>query len=159
VLRAAGADLLAIETLPSLREAAVLVELAAGDAATRAWVSFSCRDERSLRDGTPIVDAARALDTVTQIVAVGVNCTAPEHVAGLIGEIRRGTSKPVVVYPNSGETWDAGARRWSGDADANSFVDLARSWFAGGARAVGGCCRVGPAIIRRLARMNWDSAV
>ena len=53
VLAAAGPDLLAIETIPSVVEAEALVEVldALGD--VPAWVSFSCRDGARCSDGTP----------------------------------------------------------------------------------------------------------
>jgi homocysteine S-methyltransferase len=55
----------------------------------------------------------------------------------------------VIAYPNSGEGWDAGARGWTG---ASRFAaDEARRWVEEGARIVGGCCRVGPDGISRLA--------
>ena len=41
------------------------------------------------------------------MAVIGVNCTAPEFVADLIREIRAHTEKPVAVYPNLGETYDA----------------------------------------------------
>jgi homocysteine S-methyltransferase len=56
---------------------------------------------------------------------------------------------PVVAYPNSGERWDAAARRWTGTPGLPA--DAVRDWLDAGARLVGGCCRVGPAAIARLA--------
>ena len=41
------------------------------------------------------------------MVAVGVNCTAVGHIPGLLRELAGGTDKPLVVYPNSGELYDA----------------------------------------------------
>ena len=52
------------------------------------------------------------------------------------------SGKPVVVYPNSGERWDAPARRWTGSPGLP--VDAVRTWLDAGAQLVGGCCRVGP---------------
>ena len=40
----AGVDLLAFETIPTIREAEVLVRLL-DDVAVPAWLSFSCRDD------------------------------------------------------------------------------------------------------------------
>jgi homocysteine S-methyltransferase len=56
--------------------------------------------------------------------------------------------KPVVVYPNSGERWDAAGRRWTGSPGLSPGTAL--SWMDAGARLVGGCCRVGPAAIAAL---------
>ena len=84
VLAAAGPDLLAIETIPSVVEAEALVEVldALGD--VPAWVSFSCRDGARLSDGTPLEDAVSIVASSPQVVAVGVNCTPPAFVPELI---------------------------------------------------------------------------
>ena len=150
VLRDSGADLLAAETIPSIDEARALVELLSERSAARAWISFTCRDGERLRDGTPIAEAARLADLCPQVVAVGVNCTDPRHVAPLIEAIGEASSKPVVVYPNSGEAWDAEARSWSGGDPGVEVASLAPGWAAQGAWAIGGCCRVGPDRIREL---------
>ena len=148
VLADAGADLLACETIPSRSEAAALVRLLSERADARAWITFSCRDGRHTAAGDAIAECARWLDGVPQVVGVGVNCVAPEWVESLIGEIRTGTDKPVVVYPNSGETWDAAARCWRGEADR--FTTYVSRWLLAGARGIGGCCRTTPDDIRKV---------
>ncbi len=57
---------------------------------------------------------------------------------------------PGVAYPNSGEVWHADAREWSGAA--STIAAKAGAWVDGGARLVGGCCRVGPDQIAEIAR-------
>lgn len=148
VLADAGADLLACETIPSRTEAAALVRLLGERRDAMAWMTFSCRDGRRTSAGDAIADCARWLDGVPQVVAIGVNCVAPEWVESLVGEIATGTSKPIVVYPNSGETWDAEARCWVGTADR--FTAWVPRWLEAGARWIGGCCRTTPDDIRRV---------
>jgi homocysteine S-methyltransferase len=148
VLADAGADLLACETIPSRVEAAALVRLLGERPRSKAWITFSCRDGRHTSAGDAIADCARWLDDVPQVVAIGVNCVAPELVESLIHEIGTGTSKPTVVYPNSGETWDAAARCWVGTADR--FTAYVPAWLEAGARWIGGCCRTTPDDIRSV---------
>ena len=85
VLASAGADLLAIETVPSEQEAAVLLGvLAELPSRTRAWLSLTCADGSTTRAGEEVdrvFGLARGHD---QIVAVGVNCTAPQYVEELV---------------------------------------------------------------------------
>ncbi|WP_308164613.1 homocysteine S-methyltransferase [Agromyces sp. ISL-38] len=151
VLADAGADLIAFETMPSLVEVeAILAELAG--TGTPAWISVTPLDTR-LRSGEPLAEAFALAAAVDEVVAVGVNCCAPGEVLGAIEAAREVTMKPVVVYPNSGETWDAAARRWRGSP---AFpTEAVRSWRAAGAGLIGGCCRTGPghttAISRALA--------
>ena len=147
----AGADLLACETIPCFVEARALARLLTEFPAARAWISFSARDEARLWQGERLADCAAWLDDQPQVVAVGVNCTAPRYLPGLIAAIRTVTRKPIVVYPNSGETYDPEQRGWCGIPDVEAFASDARRWYAGGARLIGGCCRTTPEHIRTLA--------
>lgn len=149
----AGPDILACETIPCFMEAKVIVELMEEGPSISGWISFSAKDSLHINSGEKIQDCARWLDRHEQVAAVGVNCTAPEHVPSLINEIRKGTDKPVIVYPNSGEHYDAIAKVWHGCASGLSYGESARSWFEQGARIIGGCCRTTPEDIRAIA--SW----
>jgi homocysteine S-methyltransferase len=154
VLAETSADLVAFETVPSLEEARSIVAALMQYPEVAAWVAFTCKDEAHVAHGEPIADCASLLDPVPQIVAVGINCTAPGLVTALVREVREATTKPIVVYPNSGETWDAGARSWKGDADAAGFGELAAEWSRAGAQIIGGCCRTGPKHIRLIRKIT-----
>lgn len=151
VLANAGADLLACETIPELEEARALVALLEETPGAAGWISFSCADGGHLRSGVPVEEAVHVAAGSPAVVAVGVNCTAPQHVEELVGRIRSETAKPIVVYPNSGEGWDAVARRWTGTAGPTVDAVTARRWIASGASLIGGCCRVTPDQIAGLA--------
>jgi homocysteine S-methyltransferase len=153
VLAATDADILAIETIPEVEEAAALASLVAERDGVAAWISFSCADGSRIRSGAPIEEAVAAVARSAGIVAVGVNCTAARHVPELVARIRAVTDLPVVAYPNSGEGWDAASRRWSGDSEPEDRVDAAAAarWIASGVTLVGGCCRVGPGQIAAIA--------
>ncbi|WP_374026131.1 homocysteine S-methyltransferase [Mycobacterium sp. HNNTM2301] len=144
VLVDSGADVLACETVPDIDEAEALVDLVASVGAP-AWLSYTIDGART-RAGQPLAEAFAVAAGVPEIVAVGVNCCAPEDVLPAIG-MASTIGKPVIVYPNSGESWDG--RGWVGPSRFSA--DLARQWVEAGARVVGGCCRVGPADIAALA--------
>lgn len=146
----AGADLLACETIPSECEARVLLTLLNETPDTWAWLSFSCSDGAHICDGTPLCDLAVACDTVSNVAAIGVNCTSPEFICSLVAEIRRVSSKPIVVYPNSGEIYDADNKTWTSTASAIDIVEAAPEWLRSGATGIGGCCRIGPDTIAQL---------
>ena len=150
VLAESGADLLACETIPSALEARILVELLRLTPDVYAWFSFSCRDDERISDGTPLVEVVSGLEDEPRIAAVGVNCTAPRHILGLIGRLREVTKKPIVVYPNSGETYDADRKRWLGETDPVDFGSASGDWIGAGATIVGGCCRTGPDHVRAI---------
>ena len=150
VLAEAGADLIAFETVPSLREALVLARLLEEFPGRCAWISFSCRDGEHTSEGQPIEDCARALDAFAQIASIGVNCTRPDVIAPLLRRMRDQTAKPLLAYPNSGEGYDAASKSWHGSAAAVPLATQALDWYRAGARLIGGCCRTRPADIRAI---------
>lgn len=151
ILAASEADLLACETIPSSVEADVLLQLLEETPDVWAWFSFSCRDARSLSDGTPIARVAATLRDEPRVVAVGVNCTPPRFIGALVEEVRSGAAKPVVVYPNSGEAYDPESKRWvGGDAEPVDFGRWGAEWRKAGASLIGGCCRTGPVHVRAI---------
>ncbi len=153
LLSASGADLLAIETIPSAAEAAVLAALLDEADGPGAWLSFSCRDGARLNDGSAIGSVVRALAAVRRIAAFGVNCTHPRFVESLIGEIRAAAPEAdVVVYPNLGEPWNPRTRRFEPAPGSEPFEALAVRWYQAGARLIGGCCRTTPAHIAAVGR-------
>jgi homocysteine S-methyltransferase len=146
VLVHARPDLLAIETVPDVDEARAIVE-ALGGYDMPAWMSFSCADAATTCAGQPIEDAA-AVVADAGLAAIGVNCTKPEHVLGLVQRIRAAQpTLPVVVYPNAGRVWDGEASVWLGDGADLLPRTAVRSWFDAGASLVGGCCGLGPAAV------------
>ncbi|GCD33215.1 homocysteine S-methyltransferase [Streptomyces chrestomyceticus JCM 4735] len=148
VLAAAGPDVLALETVPDADEARALLRAVRG-LGVPAWLSFSAAGDRT-RAGQPLADAFALAADVPEVVAVGVNCCTPEDADRAVAVAARAAGKPVVVYPNSGESWDARARAWCGTPAFSA--DRVAAWTAAGARLVGGCCRVGPEGVAALAR-------
>ncbi|MEX1020817.1 MAG: homocysteine S-methyltransferase [Litorilinea sp.] len=155
-LVAAQPDLLACETIPCQIEALALLEVLA-DQATHtpnmppAWLSFACRNDHQLNSGESFAEAVATVQGAPHIAAIGINCTAPQYIAGLLQIARAHTDKPLLVYPNRGERWDARARCWIADPDAPALADYLAAWRAAGAVGIGGCCRTGPADIQRIA--------
>ncbi|WP_354638928.1 homocysteine S-methyltransferase [Kitasatospora camelliae] len=146
-LLAAGPDVLAIETVPDTQEARALLRVLRGSGVP-AWLSFSVAGGRT-RAGQPLEEAFGLAAEVEEVLAVGVNCCSPEDADRAVRIAARAAGKPVVVYPNSGERWDAAARDWAGEPTFRP--GRVAGWLADGARLVGGCCRVGPADIAALA--------
>ncbi|MFF9018570.1 homocysteine S-methyltransferase [Streptomyces sp. NPDC014870] len=145
-LAAAGPDALALETVPDTVEAEALLRAVEG-CGVPVWLSYTVAGERT-RAGQRLTEAFGLVAGVEQVVAVGVNCCEPADAARAVGIAAEATGKPVVVYPNSGEVWDAGARGWRGTGSFDP--DRMRDWPAAGARLIGGCCRVGPDRIAAL---------
>lgn len=149
----AGADLLACETIPSPIEARALVKLLEEFQSVHAWISFSCRDEAHVCEGDKFEDCIRQIEASPFVEAVGINCTSPKYIPSLIREAKKATNKPILVYPNSGETYDASKSDWDGHPVYASFGEEAKVWYEAGARLIGGCCRTSPKDIQDIA--NW----
>jgi len=158
VLAGSNADLLAFETLPSLEEAEAIREALKPWPNLAAWFSFNCPDHRApllqIAHGEPLREAAKLVADFPQTIAVGINCTQPRWLPLLIPELRAVSNKPIVVYPNSGEGWDADSRCWisaPGVSDPAAFGEQAQLWRNAGAQIIGGCCRTRPEHIRQVA--------
>lgn len=148
-LAVAAPDVFALETVPDTDEAEALLRIV-GSLGLPSWLSYTVSGSRT-RAGQPLREAFALAASVDSVIAVGVNCCAPQDVAEAVEVAAATTGKPVVVYPNSGEEWNAATHRWQG---ANTFdARLVRSWATAGARLIGGCCRVGPAGIAAVAQV------
>ncbi|WP_434796862.1 homocysteine S-methyltransferase [Terrisporobacter vanillatitrophus] len=149
----AGADILACETIPCLQEAKAIVEVVKEFEGVYCWISFSCKSETEISDGTLISTCIKELEALPQVAAVGINCTAPNYVSSLIKEIKEVSKKAIVAYPNSGEEYDANTKDWHGKTSDKCFCESCKSWYEDGARLIGGCCRTTPEDIKSIA--DW----
>jgi homocysteine S-methyltransferase len=151
VLAQTNADFLAFESIPSLVEAQAILAALRPYPDLPAYLSFTCQDGTHNSHGESMQACAALLDKQPQVIGIGINCTRPELIGSLIAELAQATGKPIIVYPNSGEQWDALHRCWQGDGQLQQFGELARGWRAAGARWIGGCCRTGPEHVRVVA--------
>lgn len=147
VLADAEPDVLALETVPDTDEARALLRAVRG-LGVPAWLSYTVSGGYT-RAGQPLAEAFALAADADEVLAVGINCCDPRNADAAVRLAARITGKPVVAYPNSGERWDATARAWRGPAHftAGQVAGLRDA----GARLIGGCCRVGPETIARVA--------
>jgi homocysteine S-methyltransferase len=152
VLARSGADLIACETIPCRVEAEALIELLRRYPDRPAWISFSCRSETEVSRGELFAECLRVAFSSEQVVAAGLNCTSPALVSGLLSSAKGVSDRPLVAYPNSGESWDAARRCWLPGGETAPLESRAKEWCDLGARLIGGCCRTTPETIRALSR-------
>ncbi len=148
-----GADLLMCETVPSLLEAQAYHQLVAefgGASKVKAALSFTFIDPYFISDQTKLIDIQSLLFDYANFVGVGVNCTPPQYLPGIIEQLQSQTNLPIIAYPNSGESWDAQAHCWHGTTHPEEFGTAVREWRRMGAALIGGCCRTGPKHIRAI---------
>jgi homocysteine S-methyltransferase len=155
ILAESGADLIAFETIPNKLEAKAYVELLEEEELKiPGWFTFNSKDGTNVVSGDSITECASLADSCNQVVGVGINCTPPRFIHGLVQSIRTVTSKPIILYPNSGETYDADRKEWvptTGVAD-DDFVSYVGKWVEAGASLIGGCCRTTPHTILAIAK-------
>ena len=148
-LIATNPDLLAVETIPELTEAAAIIELINEIKADMPfWISFSCKSESELSSGEKFSDAVALVNSARSAVAVGINCTKPSLIAPLLRSAN--SVIPYVVYPNSGREWDAVAKVWLGPINSSFEISDIHAWKSLGAKVIGGCCGVSPSDIAQL---------
>jgi len=153
ILDRSNIDFFACETIPSFQEAKVLAEII-NQTNKSAWISFSCKDEHHINDGTKIEDCVSFFANHPKFFAIGVNCTPPKYISGLIKAIKsRSSNKKIVVYPNSGEVYNSESKTWLGLSDPNSFSMMAKEWIELGTDILGGCCRIGPDHIKSISHI------
>ena len=154
VLREAEPDLLAIETIPDVREADALADALAGNDIP-AWITFSAKDDGHTCAGQAIEEAAIVAAQVDGVVATGINCTDPRFVATLLSRMSASVELPLIAYPNAGGDWDPEDGEWHGGAQTDQSQvfdpDTLAAWRAAGAVAIGGCCGTDAAAIRWIA--------
>nr|GMD66058.1 homocysteine S-methyltransferase 2 [Ipomoea batatas] len=156
VLADSGADLIAFETIPNKLEAQAYAQLLEEESIKiPGWFSFNSKDGANVVSGDSIEDCASIADSCSQVVSVGINCTPPRYIHGLLQAIQKVTSKPILVYPNSGETYDAERKLWASSTGAadGDFVSYVGKWCEVGASLVGGCCRTTPNTIRAISKL------
>ncbi|MDA1029404.1 MAG: homocysteine S-methyltransferase [Bacteroidetes bacterium] len=153
LLAQSTADVFACETIPSFQEAAVLSKILE-KVNKPAWVSFSCKDGKHIRDGTPIEKCASLFANHSSVFAVGVNCTSPQFISELIQSIKlKSGDKKIVVYPNSGAVYHAESKTWTGLSDLSSCEAMVEEWMDLGADIIGGCCGIGPQQIKAMGKI------
>ena len=139
ILAGGSPDLLAIETIPDVREVEAIADILADFPLLPAWIAFSAADGAHTCAGQPIEAAISVAAAIASVQLVGINCTAPQFIPELLGRITATTEKAVIVYPNAGGVWSAQNGSWR-EVPPAMVAAAAASWVELGATWVGGCC-------------------
>ncbi|MDO4898038.1 MAG: homocysteine S-methyltransferase [Rothia sp. (in: high G+C Gram-positive bacteria)] len=152
LLLEAGVDCLALETMPNAGEVRALLSLLSEEfPQAEAWLSFSVADAEHLCDGTALSEVLPEVNSCDQVLAVGVNCLDCLKVTPVLQVLAQLTHKPLLAYPNSGETYDPVTKTWQQAPAHRRLGELAGAWGQAGVSLVGGCCRTSPSDIAELA--------
>ena len=152
VLGESEADMIACETIPSLPEARILLQLLQALPSRWAWLSLMCRDESHLADGSSLCEVLKRAQDVPNLCAIGINCIAPRIAVRTIDTLQRYATAPILVYPNASNAWDSATHQPEDEAVPEAFAREAQTWVQAGAQIIGGCCRTTPAHVQALGR-------
>ncbi|KAH1258331.1 Selenocysteine methyltransferase [Glycine max] len=115
ILADSSADLLAFETVSNKLEAEPNAKI---------------YPHVNVVSGDSLMECGSIAESGNKVVAVGIYCTPPRFIHGLIVLLKRVTTKPIVIYPNSGETYDADLKEWvqnTGVTDED-FISYVNKW-------------------------------
>jgi len=141
-LLAAEPDLVIFETVPCGNEEVTAITNLLQEPKfvnVPAMISFSCKNGERTCCGEPIEDAIKIANSISHVVASGINCTSPDYITDLLIHAKKTATKPLIVYPNSGETWNKQSHTWENKPSEGNFN--VKDWYLKGARIFGGCCR------------------
>ncbi len=145
---AAGADLIAIETMTDLSETKAALLAAKENCRLPVMVSMSFEENGRTFAGTP-VEAMAACLAPLGADALGINCSlGPAAILPLAKRLCQASSVPVFIKPNAGLPDPSGLGY---TLDAAGFCHEAMGFAEIGVQALGGCCGTTPEYIAALA--------
>lgn len=150
VLADAGVDLLGIETMLRVDEAAAALDAALSVCDLPVMCSMTLEADGNLLFGGSIADAVETLQEMGA-AAVGLNCSVgPDQLEAVVSTMKQVARVPLIVKPNAGMPVidEHGAAHY--DMSPDRFAAAMQKLIWRGAKLVGGCCGTTPEHIRAL---------
>lgn len=146
-----GADLILIETMNDSYETKAAVLAAKENSTLPVFVSNAYGEDGKLMTGAS-PSAMVALLEGLGADAIGVNCSlGPRQLQGVVEEILKKASVPVILKPNAGLPVSDGTRTFY-DVEVEEFSRDVCDMIKKGVCIVGGCCGTTPEYIRELVK-------
>lgn len=142
-LAAAGADLLLVETMNTIREAAAAAQAAVATGLP-VLVGFVCGRDGKLLSGESVEAAAGVLGSAG-VDGLLINCSPMPGLAAVLAELAVATDLPIGAYGNVGYADDVAGWVNTDSVDPAAYARHAVDWLNLGARIIGSCCGTGPA--------------
>lgn len=153
ILKNAGVDLIAAETMINIEETLAAVDAANSVCSLPVMCTVTVEADGSMFSGGSAVEAAVALESAGAD-AVGINCSVgPDQLVSIVRNIREAVSIPVIAKPNAGMPVI--------DHQGNAVYSMSPQDFAAhmkvlvenGAGIIGGCCGTTPDFIREMTKL------
>ena len=150
-----GVDLITIETMNDSYETKAALLAAKENSCLPIFVSNAYGEDGSLMTGASPAAMAAMLEGM-RADAIGVNCSfGPKQLRGVVEELLRVSSLPVILKPNAGLPKSDG-NRVVYDVLPEEFAEDMAEMVKAGVRIAGGCCGTTPAYIKRLVEKTAD---
>lgn len=147
-LKAAGPDLIWIETMNTVREARA-ASRAAAEAGFPLTVSFVVCEDGDLLSGERLEDAVEAVESFDPL-AIGLNCIPPAGMTAILPRLRKATPRPLAAYAHINNPTPIYGWSYSQTATPDQYAEHVKRWLDLGVSIVGGCCGTTPAHIRAV---------
>lgn len=150
ILKDAGVDLIAAETMINIEETLAAVDAANSVCDLPIMCTMTVEADGSIFSGGNAVEAAAALESAGAD-AVGINCSVgPDQLVSVVRNIREAVSIPVIAKPNAGMPVidDSGNAVYS--MAPKDFAEYIKILVENGAGIVGGCCGTTPEFIHEM---------
>ncbi|MBQ7752283.1 MAG: homocysteine S-methyltransferase family protein [Treponema sp.] len=144
-----GADLVLIETMNDLYEAKAALLAAKENCDLPVLITTAYDESEKLLTGADPMTVVATMEGLGAD-AVGVNCSlGPDQMLGIVQELCRYASIPVVVSPNAGLPRSEGGKTVY-DVEPADFAESMKKIAGLGATMLGGCCGTTPAHIKAM---------
>lgn len=153
ILKNAGVDLIAAETMINIEETLAAVDAANSVCDLPVMCTVTVEADGSIFSGGNAVEAAVAFESAGA-AAVGINCSVgPDQLVSVIRNIREAVSIPVIAKPNAGMPVidDQGNVVYS--MNPADFAKHMQVLVENGAGIIGGCCGTTPDFIREMKKL------
>lgn len=151
-----GADLILIETMSDSYEAKAAVLAAKENSSLPVFVTMIFDDKGKLLTGGNVESTVALLEGLG-VDALGINCgLGPVQMKGILEDIMKVVSLPVIVNPNAGLPRSEGGKTVY-DIDADEFATVMKEIADAGACIIGGCCGTTPEHIRKMVALCRDN--
>jgi S-methylmethionine-dependent homocysteine/selenocysteine methylase len=147
----AGADLLLLETVNSIAEAAVALEVSK-KVGLPCWVSFVCDQAGQLFTGETLAAAVAALEPLG-VDAILLNCSPPGDIHAGMKQLAPRARVPIGAYPHVGR-FDPPEWLFTDEYPPEKYRDVCAQWKRMGAAILGGCCGTTPEHIAALGALR-----
>jgi homocysteine S-methyltransferase len=151
VVKDAGADLVLLETVNSITEARVALEVCK-KVGLPCWVSFVCDQKGLLFTRETMAEAVAALEPL-KVDAIMLNCAPPDDITAGMKELAPHAHVPIGAYPHIGR-FDPPEWLFTDEYPPQKYVEVSATWKKMGSTILGGCCGTTPEHIAALTKLR-----